>query len=778
MGRLRKKGKQAKKQRHVKGLLFVCLFLFAASVAVLFGLNRTRKELIEECENELLWEVQLTAREVSEDIKNKFAALETVQEMLVRSYGIGPEAVEGLVASKERYKMSQLGVVDREYVYYDVDGDAVPNTRTENVEAAMAGNYVVARSVDEVSGDGVAFFVPCMDGDEVVGVLVAKVAREELLQKLSLKKQDGTDLVVDVSGKVVLMADDFGNYLEGMSWEEFSENGKDWKQKREFDEEMRLMGNSVTSAKRRNGKDIYFAATTVEGYEDFFVVRLTNSEVVEAEISDSMHRLYIMMVIMSIFMGCVVVYALLVYIQNRKAVYHAAYVDQLTGLPSKAKHKLDAQELLDRLDTYYAYATFDVDNFKYINEMFGYEYGNDVLIHIAKTVKEFIKPGELCARISADNFAMLLLDTGKKKDLEERIKTLFQQILESRIDGKDLEVCALSFSCGVFRITEKMDINTVRANANMARTESKKSVVEEIVFYDANLKNRRVEEKELEYEAEQALVNKEFLVYFQPKYDVETEKIIGAEALVRWNHPVRGMLSPGWFVPLFEANGFITEVDLYVLNCVCELLEEWKANGIPLICISVNLSRVHLYEADLVERLTEVVKQHEIPPEYIEFELTESAFYEGTDSLLRIMSEIKSAGFRLSMDDFGSGYSSLNLLRRLPVDVLKLDKVFLDDYGAKEDENRGRQIVRHVISMAKDLEMNVLAEGVETKDQKEFLQTANCDMIQGYYYARPMPVKEFELLYKGENGLKGTAHKPAVEPKKQDTTEERTESET
>lgn len=778
MGRLRKKEKQVKKQRHVKGLLFLCLFLFAVSAAVLFGLNRTRKELIKECENELLWEVQLTAREVSEDINNKFAALETIQEMLVRSYGIGPEAIEGLITSKERYKMSQLGVVGLDYVYYDTDGDAIPDTRSENIEAAMEGEYVISRSVDEVSGDGVAFFIPCTKEGEIIGVLVAKATREELLKKLSVKPQDGTELVVDVSGKVILMADDFGNYLEGISWEEFSENGKDWKQKKEFDEEMRLLGSSVTSAKRRNGKEIYFAAATVDGYEDFFVVRLTSSDVVEAEIRDSMYRLYIMMVVMSVFMCCIVVYALLVYIQNRREVYHAAYVDQLTGLPSKAKHKLDAQELLDRLENDYAYVTFDVDNFKYINEMFGYEYGNDVLMHMAKTVKAFIKPGELCARISADNFAMLLHDPGKKKDLEERINALFQQILESRIDGKDLEVCALSFSCGVFRITEKMDINTVRANANMARTESKKSVVDEIVFYDEKLKNRRVEEKELEYEAEQALVNKEFLVYFQPKYDVETEKIIGAEALVRWNHPVRGMLSPGWFVPLFEANGFITEVDLYVLNCVCELLKGWKANGIPLICISVNLSRVHLYEADLVERLTEVVKQHEIPPEYIEFELTESAFYDGTDSLLRIMSEIKKAGFRLSMDDFGSGYSSLNLLRRLPVDVLKLDKVFLDDYGVEEDENRGRQIVRHVISMAKDLEMNVLAEGVETKDQKEFLQNANCDMIQGYYYARPMPVKEFELLYKGENCLKGTVHEPAVEPEKQDTTEDRTESET
>jgi len=233
--------------------------------------------------------------------------------------------------------------------------------------------------------------------------------------------------------------------------------------------------------------------------------------------------------------------------------------------------------------------------------------------------------------------------------------------------------------------------------------------------------------------------------------------------LVRWNHPVRGMLSPGLFVPVFENNGFITEVDLYVLNQVCELIENWIKSGVPPICISVNLSRVHLYEQDLVARLTEVVKQHNVPPEFIEFELTESAFYEETESLLRIMSEIKAAGFRLSMDDFGSGYSSLNLLRRLPVDVLKLDRVFLEECDEDNNETRGKRIVMHVISMAKDLEMEVLAEGVETQDQKEFLQTARCDMIQGYFYARPMPMKEFELLYKGEKGLKATVHESVVE---------------
>lgn len=768
MGRAKKKETQVKKRGYMIGFLLVCLFLFAVGAMVLKNLNNTRKELIEECENNLLWEVKQTEKEVSEDINNKLAALEIVQEQIVSSGSIGPETMDLLVALKngnigKNYNIGYLGVVDKNYVYYDSDKDTIPEVRTARVEAAMAGKTVIARTIDEVSGDGVTFFVPCYFGEEVAGVIVAKVAREDLLEKLSAKPQDGTDVVANTTGEIVLMADDFGNYLDGVSWEEFIENGQNWKAKKQFDEELQLMGSAVASAKNRNGKEIYFAAKNVEGYEEFFVVRLTSSEVVEAKVKDSMVRLSVLMILMSIFMLVVVVIALVVYIGNRRAIYNAAYVDQLTGIPSKTKHKLDAQVLIDRQENKYAYVTFDVDNFKYVNEMFGYEYGNKILIHIGKVVKLFAKKDELFARVSADNFALMLKDNGTEEELSNRIHEMFRIILEYREPEEELVMCSLKFSCGVFRIAEKTDINVVRANANLAREECKKRILEDIVYFNEELKSLKVEEKELEYDAEEALKNGEFLVYFQPKFNVETEKIIGAEALVRWNHPVRGMISPGQFVPVFELNGFIIPLDLFVLDQVCCLIESWMKDGIPPICISVNLSRVHLIEENLVEQLIAVVEKHHVPRKYIEFELTESAFYEETGSLLRIMVQIKEAGFRLSMDDFGSGYSSLNLLRTLPVDVLKLDRVFLEDCEEETDETRGKRIVTHVISMAKDLKMAVLAEGVETKYQKEFLQNAKCDMIQGYYYARPMPLKEFELLYKGQNCLHGTVHKSVVE---------------
>lgn len=453
----------------------------------------------------------------------------------------------------------------------------------------------------------------------------------------------------------------------------------------------------------------------------------------------------ILMLIVLVLLG-ITVYAIMTSYRNRKELYKAAFVDPLTELPSKTKHKLDAQEMINRQDQKYVYIVFDVENFKYINELFGYELGNRLLIHIAQVLKRFTRKGEICSRVSGDNFAMLFLYDGNKEALKERIGKIFHAMTEYSEEESEFKLCSVKFACGVYNIEGAEDINQIRANANLARIESKKQLFDKIVFYNEVLKTRHVEEHELEYEAKDALENGEFIIYFQPKYNSVTEKIIGAEALIRWNHSKRGMISPGQFIPMFEANGFIIDIDLFVLKKTCELIAGWLRRGIEPVCISVNLSRTHLYEQNLADRLEQVVKEYNIPAKYIEFELTESAMYGDMTNLLGVMAEIRQKGFRLSMDDFGSGYSSLNLLRRLPVDVLKLDKDFMDD-GDGDLGIRDKRIVWHVIAMAKDLEMTVLAEGVETREQKNFLQDASCDIIQGFYFAKPMPVEEFEALY-------------------------------
>lgn len=746
------------KQKLNKGLLIGGIVLLLVSGAAFLYVQMMRRELIENAKSELVREVKQSTRAISNSIESKYAELETIQELISQSYDIGLKAAQAMENSRVRHGMAYLGLVDTGYVYYGSTGRIVVGVSKDYVDRGINGERILVREQNEDSMDGISFSMPYERNGVIKGIICSKYLLEDFANDIGTKVEDAAELLVDSEGNLILSSRDFSEYMGGITWEDISKNGRTWSGKRKFEKEMSESHSAVASAQNQFGEMIYFAAAPVENYDNLFVIRFLQSEAMESKVESYLVWVYLLLGLMGISILCILICALWNHISNRKEVYKAAYVDSLTGLPTKTRHKLDAQAYIDKQDRRYAYVTFDIDNFKYINEVFGYEYGNSVLIHIAEVLKRRVKEKELCARVSADKFAMMLLDEKGQENLTSRIERIFEAITEVREMKNGSKLCALKVSCGVFRIKEAVDINTVRANANIARMESKSSLFDEIVFYDEELKARLLDRKQLEYDAEQALKNEEFVVYFQPKFDVSTELIIGAEALVRWNHPERGMISPGVFIPLFEANGFVIELDMYVLERVCELLAAWNAAGIPPVCISVNLSRTHLYERNLVDRLVKIVKKYGIPTECIEFELTESAFYDEMGTLLSVMEDIKEKGFRLSMDDFGSGYSSLNLLQRLPVDVLKIDREFFGGLDEEEGNDRGKRIVMHVISMAKDLEMTVLAEGVETQYQKDFLEYANCDMIQGFYYAKPMPIQEFERVYIKQAELQFSQH--------------------
>jgi len=419
----------------------------------------------------------------------------------------------------------------------------------------------------------------------------------------------------------------------------------------------------------------------------------------------------------------------------------SVFADDLTGLPTKVQHKLEATRILELTKGTYAYVSCDVANMKYVNEMYGYAYGNVALKHIATVFSASLKEDELVSRTTGDNFCMLLSYTDVKQ-LENRILDITERASLFPIDEMGGTHKAV-FKCGVYLIHGDEDINMIRARANTARRKIETSFKTKVVFYCEEDLVKELEVKELEADVVRAVRDKELEVYFQPKYNIETETMVGAEALIRWNHPVKGMLSPGRFVPACEANGFICTIDYYVLEEVCKKLSEWKEQKKQLVKVSVNFSRRHLAEPDFVDRLIEAVRYYDLSPSDLEIELTESIAYDEMDTLLSVMHQIKEAGFGLSMDDFGSGYSSLSLLREMPVDVLKLDKGFLDGCQGNEKADRDKRIIYHIISMAKDLDITVLAEGVETEQQKEFLKASRCDIIQGFYYAKPMPTDQF-----------------------------------
>ncbi len=428
--------------------------------------------------------------------------------------------------------------------------------------------------------------------------------------------------------------------------------------------------------------------------------------------------------------------------EGHKNVLKMTQVDDLTGLPTKDQHKAQAAAMLNLFhDKYkYAYVSCDIVGFKVFNETYGYAYGNVALKYTATIWSSCLRASELLSRTTRDHFCMLLRYKNEE-ELQHRVYAMLEMASEFPVDKQGGKHKA-AFRCGIYLIQGNEEINMIRSRADMARKSQEKSVFNSVAFYDKDSFAKELEKKELESDIREAIKKRELEVFYQPKYSIHTEKMVGAEALIRWKHPKRGMVSPEKFIPICEENGFIRELDFYVFEEVCIQLKEWKRHGKNLLKISVNFSRVHLNDPAFVDKLVARILYHGLQPSMIEIELTESVAHHEMGTLLDVMRKIKEEGFGLSMDDFGSGYSSLNLLREMPVDVLKLDKGFLDDCSG-DSSTREKRIIAHVISMAKDLEITVLAEGVETKQQKDFLKESRCDMIQGYYYAKPMPVEAF-----------------------------------
>ncbi len=287
----------------------------------------------------------------------------------------------------------------------------------------------------------------------------------------------------------------------------------------------------------------------------------------------------------------------------------------------------------------------------------------------------------------------------------------------------------------------------------MALSKTRRSGILDCAEYSESMRRKIVTEQSITNEMNEALANRHFVIYLQPKYDAATETIVGAEALVRWLHPRQGMIPPADFIPVFEHNGFIFQLDQYVWEETCRLLRRWLDEGKKPLPISVNVSRIDFYSPRLVSILNMLVKKYSLPPHLLELELTESAYTDNPQQIIAVTKELQKNGFRILMDDFGSGYSSLNMLKDLPVDVLKIDLKFLDQQGTT---GRGGNILNSIVRMAKWMRMPVIVEGVETREQVNFLRTIGCDCIQGFFFAQPMPVADYERLMSRQENHAGT----------------------
>lgn len=411
--------------------------------------------------------------------------------------------------------------------------------------------------------------------------------------------------------------------------------------------------------------------------------------------------------------------------------------DQLTGLYSKAFFYQKAKErLLQCPDREFDIVCSDIENFKLINDVFGLPAGDSLLREVANLYLELVGEDGICGRFHADQFCCLL-------ERRENYSNQMFADLNSRI-SKFFIAKNVSMKWGIYSI-ENRDISMEQMcdRAFLAAHSIKGQYGKYYATYDDELRSVLLREQDITDCMESAVDDGQFEIYLQPKYRVEDTGLAGAEALIRWNHPEWGLQSPAQFIPLFEKNGFITKLDQYVWEQACMVLRDWDQKGYPPVEISVNVSRADIYNADLEDILMEIVKKYDLKPSRLHLEITESAYTEDPAQIIEKASHLRALGFIIEMDDFGSGYSSLNMLNQMPIDVLKLDMKFIQTETAKP-LNQG--ILHFVMGLARWMNLKVVAEGVETKEQLDRLRDIGCDFVQGYYFAKPMPCAEFEKL--------------------------------
>lgn len=440
--------------------------------------------------------------------------------------------------------------------------------------------------------------------------------------------------------------------------------------------------------------------------------------------------------------------------RHEKIVLDIAFIDKVTKHDNKNKFVIKARELLENNpDKKYAMISAQITKFKAINELLGVENANKILRDFSNILRNNLTPQSTCARDHASTFYILCE--------YEREEFLIKYFIDKVLDNVDIynresmqEIIKetgvllhskLSLFFGIYLINDsKISIEQMCERANIARRSMGKEVKSFYKFYDDNLRAQLLQEKNIEDEMHQALEENHFQMYLQPKFDLQTKELAGAEALVRWVHPEKGIIPPMNFIPLFEKNGFVTEIDKCIWKQACEFLSARKKEGGKLFPISVNVSRIHMENDKFIDELILLTRKYGIDPKYLELELTESACFNNEKRFEETIHTLKELGFVISMDDFGTGYSSLNMLRNLPIDVLKLDRGFIKD---TIQDTRGQIVTRSIIEMANKLNMTTIAEGIETEEQVEFLKQIGCQIAQGFLYGKPVDKESFIELF-------------------------------
>ena len=674
------------------------------------------------------------------------------------SYSSLDEYLSILDELAESYVFKDVGLMflNSKTAYFE-NGETVDNFIPQNlINEVLSGKSKISNlSYDPFTNEPIIIYVtPFTVNGKTEAVLFATQRIEEFQKILAKYKISGEGFTAVLNRKDQLIVDTSSSKFEPQGLKQLLSlyGGK---------EGLTLYNNlianiskenigvlSYVTAKTRERKLISFVKMSVLGLEDWHLLFVVPSNVV-------------LVLQKKIFFGSLIFcFALLIsfalvlaFIENREhhqkeEIFDTAFRDNVTGGFNMARFQTEMEKILQKnTDQNFALVIMDIDNFKLINDLYGFRQGDLVLNHVANVLDENtdISKGEIFARVIGDIF-LVLINYKEEKDIINRLNKM-RKAIQNCYAVTDMHYNIVTHY-GIYKITEDLPFFLMLDRASLAKKTAKETLNKKYVFYDNDSLKNVLQNKEIENSMYQALKDDEFKLYFQPKCSFDKKNICSAEVLVRWQNRKMGLIKPEKFIRVFEHNGFIIKLDFYVLEKSLQILRAWLDAGLKPCKLSINFSRLHLTDELSLPKIKILLDLYKIPAELIELEITESAVMNNTPEAKKFVDGLHTLGISVAMDDFGSGFSSLNVLKDLPFDTLKIDKEFLRDFGKNP---RTSAILEGIINMSKNMKTCIVAEGVETKEQAEFLTALKCDLAQGFLYYKPMKSEEFENLLGKEN---------------------------
>ncbi|MEG1163402.1 MAG: EAL domain-containing protein [Anaerovoracaceae bacterium] len=696
---------------------------------------------------------------VSKTINDNYSVLETISEVLEKANISSYKKLNNLVSDlQDLWGYEKILLIDTKGIAHGVDGESINLTNDEYLQNTIVDREQAMSATQIIDGkECIVFSVPLdkinFNGREM-GAIAGVYNLDTFDQIISMTAFDGKSYahIIRKDGTIVVRSSspkslDMGyNILNSLSRQTI----KDDKNIENVKDDI-AAGKSGQIEFEMGKHNEYMTYTPLEGL-DWSLLTFVPVSVVNEKSVVILKLTMVLCSVVTIAFALLVGIMLIVFYRNKRRLENIAYVDSLTlgntierfydlsaGLISDMSNK---QQGADVPKEQYAMIYTNIEKFKVLNDQFGREACDEVLRSIQNGVGDDLSDTECIGRLLADNFCVLI-KYKDEKDLIGRFDKWYKGC-EDYMKRANTPWLPLTLILGVYIITDdKTPVISMVDRAKLALTGNLDEIHSKLKYsiYDEEIRKVLFREKKLEDRMEAALDTGEFKVFLQPKVDTQSELIIGAEALVRWIDIEGTMAYPDEFIPLFEKNAFIVKLDFEVFRQVCETINKWIIQGIEPIKISVNCSRIHLRDKNFLDTYAKIADEYKVPHKLLEIELTENVVFEDVEYLSEIIRKIHDMGFGCSMDDFGSGYSSLNLIKDIPVDTLKLDKIFFRNTG---EILRTESVVGGIITIAKALSMKTVAEGVEEKIHVDMLKKLNCDYIQGYYFAKPMPIDEFE----------------------------------